>query len=59
MSTEAEEAIRLECHIAAMLTISVIGQAGATPPHAVNQYCRVLQMLRQAGGPVNPVEIRR
>ncbi len=59
MSEQSEEAVRLECTIAAILAVGVLGASGATPPHAVNQYIRVLKMLRQAGGPVSPIEIPR
>ena len=50
-----EEAINLECLVAAILTVAVIDQTGTTPLYAVKQYAATLQRLREMGGPVNPM----
>jgi hypothetical protein len=44
----------VECIVAAILTAASIDSTGAAPMHAVNRYTQILQMLRDAGGPVEP-----
>jgi len=54
MSDEHLEKTRLECTVAAILTIAVIGSDGNTPERAVSQYARVLAQLRTQGGVEHP-----
>jgi hypothetical protein len=43
-----------EAIVAAILTTAVIDSTGTSPQHAVNQYARTLQRLREAGGVLHP-----
>lgn len=58
MLAQSDEEIRLECMVAAILTVAVVGKDGTSPTYAVNQYARTLAALQQAGGPVHTGELR-
>ena len=55
MSQEARiQEAHVECLVAAILTVGVIGREGTSPKWARIRYAQTLQEIRQSGGPVNP-----
>lgn len=55
MSQESRDReTHLECLVAAILTVGVLGKDGTAPKWAALRYAQVIQELRGRGGPVNP-----
>ena len=56
---DADEHIKLECLVAAILTVGSVSEEVHGIPYMVDRYADILQRLRSVGGPINPVKQSR
>ena len=53
--TSEEAEVLMERIVAAILTISVVGNQGSTAEWVVARYAEVLKAVQKAGGAINPM----